>query len=157
MCVCVCVCVRACVRVNVCVCVCVCLCLSVVFVTRRTHARTHTRAHIRVDGRCCPCLGNLLQDPVRSPYGNVFDKPVILQCLKKLGRRCPLTGNPLTKSELVPDDRLHDEIRRWQLAEAQKETTAAEAADDMDGRPRGDEEEVAEEEGEEEDPLYVFD
>eukprot|EP00750_Incisomonas_marina_P000493 INCI10397.1.p1 GENE.INCI10397.1~~INCI10397.1.p1 ORF type:complete len:683 (+),score=130.43 INCI10397.1:523-2571(+) len=37
----------------------------------------------------CDLTGNLLQDPVRSPYGHVFDKAVILQCLKKTGSSLP--------------------------------------------------------------------
>jgi hypothetical protein len=94
--------------------------------------------------------GNLLQDPVRSPYGHVFDKAVIAQCLKKLGNRCPITGNPLTKSELVPDEDLHKEIREWQVARA------GEAAQPGEDEEQDSSNKKAEEE-EEQDPMYVFD
>jgi hypothetical protein len=107
----------------------------------------------------CARPGNLLQDPVRSPYGHVFDKAVIAQCLKKLGNRCPLTGNPLTKSELVPDEDLHQEIREWQLARAREaaQPGGEEEAQQEQNNKNAREEKEKEEEEEEEDPMYVFD
>lgn len=51
----------------------------------------------------CEITGNLLRDPVRSPYGQVFEKRAIRTFLKKHGRKCPITGMPLSKSELQED------------------------------------------------------
>ena len=45
------------------------------------------------------------------------DSYVLISC------RCPLTGNPLTSSELVPDIELREHITNWQRAQAQKDAS----------------------------------
>ena len=92
--------------------------------------------------------GNLLQEPVRSPHGHVFEKSAIDACLKRF-HCCPLTGQPLTKSELVLDTELVKQIQDWQMLEAQRETTSANTENSTSDNVADDDEE--------EDPLYVFD
>ena len=94
--------------------------------------------------------GNLLQEPVRSPHGHVFEKSAIDACLKRF-QCCPLTGQPLTKSELVSDTELVKQIQDWQMSEAQRETTSVNTENDNNT-----DDNVADDD-EEEDPLYVFD
>ena len=40
----------------------------------------------------CSLSNRPMSDPVRSMYGNVFEKSVILDWLKNQGHICPLTG-----------------------------------------------------------------
>ena len=40
----------------------------------------------------CELCQKLMSDPVRSVYGNVFDRPVIEAWIQKQGHICPLTG-----------------------------------------------------------------
>lgn len=61
----------------------------------------------------CEITGNILRDPVRSPYGQVFEKRAIRTFLKKHGRKCPITGMPLSKSELQEDSALRAEVSTW--------------------------------------------
>ena len=40
----------------------------------------------------CELSHNLMSDPVRSVYGNVFESNVINTWMKEQGRICPITG-----------------------------------------------------------------
>lgn len=61
----------------------------------------------------CAVSRKVLQDPVRSPYGHVFERHVIAAWFRDFGNRCPLTGEPLTPQQLVGDDALQARIREW--------------------------------------------
>jgi ankyrin repeat protein len=61
----------------------------------------------------CAVSLKLLKDPMRSPYGQVFERQVIEAWFRDFGNRCPLTGEPLTPQQLMSDEKLREEIREW--------------------------------------------
>ena len=63
----------------------------------------------------CELCQKQMTDPVKSIYGNVFEKGVIDNWLKTQGRICPLTGAPLSDTDLTPMDELKTRIRKWIL------------------------------------------
>lgn len=63
----------------------------------------------------CELSHQLISDPVRSPYGHVFDAKLIHAWFKKNGSICPLTGQPLAASELVADRDLKHRITAWHV------------------------------------------
>mmetsp|Transcript_12329 Transcript_12329/g.33869 ORF Transcript_12329/g.33869 Transcript_12329/m.33869 type:complete len:615 (-) Transcript_12329:131-1975(-) len=62
---------------------------------------------------CCQLDGRLLVDPVRSPYGNVFERSMLGHRLDASGGRCPITGSPLQLSECNRDNELRLRICQW--------------------------------------------
>lgn len=56
----------------------------------------------------CALDGKLLMDPVRSPYGHVFERLVLERALAETGGSCPVTGQPLRLShcQRAPELRL---------------------------------------------------
>uniref|UniRef100_K3X801 U-box domain-containing protein n=1 Tax=Globisporangium ultimum (strain ATCC 200006 / CBS 805.95 / DAOM BR144) TaxID=431595 RepID=K3X801_GLOUD len=67
---------------------------------------------ILAEFKCAVSL-KLLKDPLRSPYGHVFERHVVEAWFRDFGNRCPLTGEPLTIHQLAPDDKLKAAIREW--------------------------------------------
>jgi len=63
----------------------------------------------------CQLSQRPMSEPVKSIYGHLYDKTTILNWLSSQGRICPLTGAPLSESDLNPDEKLGDEIRKWIL------------------------------------------
>lgn len=63
----------------------------------------------------CELCQRQLTDPVKSVYGNIYEKSVIEDWLKNQGKICPLTGAPLSEADLVPQDELKMKIRKWIL------------------------------------------
>lgn len=61
----------------------------------------------------CAVSRKVLKDPLRSPYGQVFERHVIEAWFRDFGNRCPLTGEPLTLHQLVPDEKLKTQICEW--------------------------------------------
>ncbi|CAK0855665.1 unnamed protein product [Prorocentrum cordatum] len=57
----------------------------------------------------CALDGRLLLDPVRTPYGHVFERPVLERALAEAEGRCPLTGRPLELAQCTraPEVRQH--------------------------------------------------
>jgi ankyrin repeat protein len=74
--------------------------------------RKQTPADVPVEFRC-DVTRKLLKDPLRSPYGQVFERNVIEVWIRDFGNRCPLTGQPLTLAQLTSDAKLKAEIRSW--------------------------------------------
>jgi len=58
----------------------------------------------------CALNGNTLKVPVRSPYGQVFEKDTIEMWLRQQGNVCPITGKPLSPEDLTLDRALQNEI-----------------------------------------------
>ncbi|CAN0188387.1 unnamed protein product [Phaeothamnion confervicola] len=54
-----------------------------------------------------------MRSPVRTPYGSVFEERLIRLWLRQQGPICPLTGQPLSGSELRQDDTLAARIAAW--------------------------------------------
>lgn len=63
----------------------------------------------------CALTHKPMSEPVKSIYGNVFDKTAIISWFAQQGRICPLTGLPLAEIELTPMPELGNEIRAWIL------------------------------------------
>jgi hypothetical protein len=54
-----------------------------------------------------------MKDPVRSKLSPVrFSRQAIIKWLQ-IESVCPVTGTPLSRSELVRDDKLQTEIQEW--------------------------------------------
>eukprot|EP01006_Ploeotia_vitrea_P026318 TRINITY_DN59293_c0_g1_i1.p1 TRINITY_DN59293_c0_g1~~TRINITY_DN59293_c0_g1_i1.p1 ORF type:complete len:696 (-),score=49.93 TRINITY_DN59293_c0_g1_i1:1163-3220(-) len=62
----------------------------------------------------CSLTKQLLVDPVISPYGDVFEREVIMDHLSE-STRCPITNQELYEHDLVPDSVLKEEISRWKF------------------------------------------
>jgi hypothetical protein len=56
-----------------------------------------------------------MKQPVRSPYGNVFERSTIELWLAEQGHICPLTGKHLALDDLREDDGLRKDIMRWRI------------------------------------------
>eukprot|EP00903_Cladosiphon_okamuranus_P011682 g10988.t1 len=65
------------------------------------------------EGIICQLSKRVARDPVRTPYGHLFDRQMIGLWLSKQGSICPLTGQPLVEAELKPDDKAKAEARAW--------------------------------------------
>ncbi|TYZ67798.1 hypothetical protein PybrP1_001786 [[Pythium] brassicae (nom. inval.)] len=75
----------------------------------------------------CAVSRKVLKDPLRSPYGQVFERQVIEAWFRDFGNRCPLTGEPLTPQQLVRDEGLKARIREWKHGSRLKAETEATA------------------------------
>lgn len=62
----------------------------------------------------CPLTGEIMNDPVVSPYGNVFERAEIEKYLK-IQDLCPLTGKPLKISQLTPSLTTREAIRKFKI------------------------------------------
>lgn len=63
----------------------------------------------------CELTQKPMSEPVQTRYGNVYDKTAIMQWFATQGHICPLTGAPLSESDLQPMVDLANEIRTWIL------------------------------------------
>ncbi|KAL3660289.1 E3 ubiquitin-protein ligase mib1 [Phytophthora oleae] len=94
----------------------------------------------------CAVSLKLLKDPMRSPYGQVFERQVIEAWFRDFGNRCPLTGEPLSLQQLVSDEKLREEIREWKHGSKKSKAPEADGKDVTETKevlpvasPRGDE------------------
>jgi len=87
----------------------------------------------------CALCNKLMSDPLRSAYGNYFDRTVIMKWIKDQGKICPVTGCPLAETDLQPDDKLKGEIQQWILHRSSggdlDETHETEASSPIHGSP----------------------
>ncbi|KAF0685937.1 Aste57867_22255 [Aphanomyces stellatus] len=79
----------------------------------------------------CAITHKLLRDPVKSPYGHVFERKVIEKWIQDYGHRCPITGEPLGQAQLTPATQLKDDIAAWNAPESPAKDDAAKAKDDQ--------------------------
>lgn len=63
----------------------------------------------------CELCQKPMTEPVKSVYGNIFDKPVITRWISQQGHICPITGAPLSEAELEPQEELQTRIKKWIL------------------------------------------
>jgi hypothetical protein len=61
----------------------------------------------------CAINGHVMQDPVRSPSGTVYEKATIELWLSTRGSICPITHEALTKEDLIEDKELRNQIKRY--------------------------------------------
>eukprot|EP01033_Poteriospumella_lacustris_P006648 gene6648-4791_t len=80
----------------------------------------------------CQLTHKPMSEPVKTVYGNVYDRTAIVSWFAQQGRICPLTGLPLAEIDLTPQEALGSEIRSWilkrSLADANVAATATEIA-----------------------------
>ncbi|ETV73926.1 hypothetical protein H257_11250 [Aphanomyces astaci] len=94
----------------------------------------------------CAITHKLLVDPVKSPYGHVFERSVIEKWIQDYGHRCPISGEPLGLAQLTPQVQLKDDIASWNApplvmgtASPKKDAQAkAEGASRMNSDVKGD-------------------
>ncbi|CAN0521238.1 unnamed protein product [Ectocarpus sp. 12 AP-2014] len=82
------------------------------------------------EGIICQLSKRVARDPVRTPYGHLFDRQMIGLWLSKQGSICPLTGQPLVEAELKADGKTKAEAKAWNdglLAQKKRSATAASA------------------------------
>ena len=75
---------------------------------------TMFRSHTNPERFTCDLSNMLMNDPVCSPQGYVFERKRILRHIKKNGEKCPISGQPLRTCDLNPDNKLLQEILYWQ-------------------------------------------
>ena len=63
----------------------------------------------------CPITKQIMEDPVIDPEGNSYEKYAIKFWLTK-NSTSPITRNPLTVDQLVPNRALQDAIQEWKAA-----------------------------------------
>lgn len=80
----------------------------------------------------CEISKRPLVDPVVTPFGNVFERSVIANWMERNGSICPLTGQPLSKSELREATEVRARMEKWTLEREMQRTriTPAKAAKD---------------------------
>jgi hypothetical protein len=54
-----------------------------------------------------------MQEPVMSKYGHHFERFAVLQHIEGGNLFCPVTGNPLRRSDLIPNKTLQWKIKVW--------------------------------------------
>ena len=63
---------------------------------------------------CCPITLDLLQDPVRTIYGHVFERDTLTQWLDgDNGDTCPLTRRPLTVADVTYASDAAEAVHLW--------------------------------------------
>lgn len=73
----------------------------------------------------CSVSLKLLKDPLRSPFGHVFERRVIEAWFRDFGNRCPLSGEPLTMQQLQSDDKLKASIQEWKQGSVKSDAAGA--------------------------------
>merc|ERR1712232_476711 len=61
----------------------------------------------------CAVDGRLLVDPVRSPYGQVFERSVLQRALLASGGVCPITRQPLSLDQCPRDATTRKQALAW--------------------------------------------
>lgn len=75
----------------------------------------------------CDLCHRIMSDPVRTTYGNTMEKTVIEEWITKNGHICPLTGAPLSESDLIPNKDLKTKIQKWILQKSIDSTGSADS------------------------------
>ena len=60
----------------------------------------------------CPISQSLIEDPVSSKYGHIYEKSEITRWVTKY-KKCPMTSQPLQLSELFPNFAVRDAIAEY--------------------------------------------
>eukprot|EP00927_Polykrikos_kofoidii_P049735 TRINITY_DN43753_c0_g1_i1.p1 TRINITY_DN43753_c0_g1~~TRINITY_DN43753_c0_g1_i1.p1 ORF type:complete len:599 (+),score=101.99 TRINITY_DN43753_c0_g1_i1:47-1843(+) len=62
---------------------------------------------------CCSIDGRMLVDPVRSPFGHVYERAILARTLLQTGGICPITGSLLKLDECPRDTEMRKEVFKW--------------------------------------------
>ena len=83
----------------------------------------------------CELSKRPLKHPVKTPYGNVYEKNMIKAWFARNGSVDPLTGQPLAESQCMEDKELKHKIKLYynELQENTKETRPEAVADEKKG------------------------
>ncbi|KAJ8433065.1 hypothetical protein Cgig2_015428 [Carnegiea gigantea] len=65
------------------------------------------------DYLCCKITLDIFRDPVITPTGVTYERAVILEHLQKVGKFDPITREPLTESQLVPNLAIKEAVRAY--------------------------------------------
>ncbi|KDO27104.1 hypothetical protein SPRG_07815 [Saprolegnia parasitica CBS 223.65] len=85
----------------------------------KAHKKPSDDEEVPIEFRCA-ITKKLLHDPLKSPYGHVFERKVVEKWFTNYGSRCPVTGEPLGLGQLVPDEALKTEIAAWLAPDSPK-------------------------------------
>mmetsp|Transcript_40165 Transcript_40165/g.63763 ORF Transcript_40165/g.63763 Transcript_40165/m.63763 type:complete len:734 (-) Transcript_40165:217-2418(-) len=61
----------------------------------------------------CAIDGKVCIDPVRSPYGHLFEKKTLDKWMQNCGSVCPVTSKPLRAEECAPDHEMKKAIKNF--------------------------------------------
>jgi len=61
----------------------------------------------------CAVDGKVMINPLRSPYGHMFEKKTLDKWMANCGSVCPITGQPLRIEECVPDAEMKKQIVKF--------------------------------------------
>mmetsp|Transcript_24443 Transcript_24443/g.45344 ORF Transcript_24443/g.45344 Transcript_24443/m.45344 type:complete len:810 (-) Transcript_24443:49-2478(-) len=61
----------------------------------------------------CAIDGKVVGNPVRSPYGHLFERETLEQWVSMCGSVCPITGNPLRLEDCVEDHTARRQVIEW--------------------------------------------
>ena len=73
----------------------------------------------------CEICERPLEDPVRTPYGNVFERKVFKAWVNRNGSICPITGQPCSIAELKDAPDIVEGISKWEMEQALQQQKAA--------------------------------
>jgi len=74
----------------------------------------------------CPINQTIMTDPVSDPEGNSYERSAIMQWLQR-NQTSPVTRNPLTPANLVPNRALQYAIEQYKAMQAARATSSAAA------------------------------
>lgn len=83
----------------------------------------------------CELCQRMMSEPVKTVYGNVMEKAVIMDWMSKQGHICPLTGAPLSETDLTAMPDLKTKIRKWILQRSMNESNPTEDKKNTDSGP----------------------
>lgn len=72
----------------------------------------------------CGVDGRLVVDPVRSPYGQVFERSVLQRALVASGGMCPITRQPLSMDQCPRDAATRKQALAWVRANRERQPQA---------------------------------
>ncbi|CAD7961094.1 unnamed protein product [Amoebophrya sp. A120] len=61
----------------------------------------------------CEIDGKVMTNPIRSPYGNYFEKKTLEKWIESCGSVCPLTQKPLRLEDCVSDKEMKHKVVAW--------------------------------------------
>ena len=93
------------------------------------HPVTYVKGSTHTGKFACALNGHTMKTPVQSPYGHNFEKETIEEWIKTQGSVCPITGKPLSLSDLKPNKQLQGEIMQEAIRETMKHQTQEDTVD----------------------------
>ena len=103
----------------------------------------------------CELCQRMMSEPVKTVYGNMMEKAVILEWMAKQGHICPLTGAPLSETDLTPNE-LKTKIRKWILQRSMSGTGDSGTVADQEEEKRASPSKTKTKVLKDEDDLYDF-